>query len=106
MTFSTMENQTRMISSALPPSAPADVTPAFATEQLSVWYGQKEAVRQVTMDVPARQITAIIGPSGCGKTTFLRCLNRLHELTPEARTTGSIRMFGRDLYAPDVEPAL
>jgi phosphate transport system ATP-binding protein len=55
------------------------------------------------MEIPERQITAIIGPSGCGKTTFLRSLNRMHELSPNARTTGRIEYFGRDLYAPDVE---
>jgi phosphate transport system ATP-binding protein len=103
-----MENTTRMISSAL--AAPDDdepnETPAFSTHQLSVWYGQKEAVRQVTMSIPACQVTAIIGPSGCGKTTFLRCLNRMHELTPDASTTGTIQFFGKDLYEADVEPAI
>src|SRR4051812_21889700 len=103
-----MDHTTRMISSALAApddDEPADM-PAFSTHKLSVWYGQTEAVRQVTMEIPVRQITAIIGPSGCGKTTFLRCLNRMHELTPDASTTGTIQFFGKDLYEADVEPAI
>jgi phosphate transport system ATP-binding protein len=101
-----MESITSMIRPSTPPVAPPVETSAFSTRELSVWYGEKEAVCKVTMAIPERQITAIIGPSGCGKTTFLRCLNRMHELTPNARTTGSIRYFGRDLYAPDIEPTL
>ncbi len=79
---------------------------AFATRELSVWYGQKEAVQKVTLTIPARQVTAIIGPSGCGKSTFLRCLNRMHELTPGARTTGEILCFGKDIYARDMDAAV
>lgn len=78
---------------------------AFATRDLSVWYGQKEAVQKVSLDIATNHVTAIIGPSGCGKSTFLRCLNRMHELTPGARTTGEVRFFGEDLYSPKLDAA-
>jgi phosphate transport system ATP-binding protein len=82
---------------------PADAV--FATKDLSVWYGQKEAVQRVTTNILSRRITAIIGPSGCGKSTFLRCLNRMHELTPGARTTGQVLFRGEDLYSPRMDAA-
>jgi len=79
---------------------------AFQIENLSIFYGEKRAVSDVTIDIPAKIVTAIIGPSGCGKSTFLRCLNRMHELTPNARLEGLIRLFGEDLYASDINPTL
>src|SRR3954471_11484219 len=86
-------------------SARAAAEAAFVTRDLSVWYGEKEAVKKVSLDVLSRHITAIIGPSGCGKSTFLRCLNRMHELTPGARTTGQILFRGEDLYSPKMDAA-
>jgi phosphate transport system ATP-binding protein len=79
---------------------------AFEVSKLNVWYGQKLAVEDVSINLPARSITAIIGPSGCGKSTFLRCLNRMHELVPKARMEGAIRFFGQDLYGPQIDPAV
>ena len=79
---------------------------AFEVSGLSVWYGQKQALYNVTLDVPSKTITAVIGPSGCGKSTFLRCLNRMHELVPKSRMDGSIRFFGQDLYGPKIDPAV
>jgi phosphate transport system ATP-binding protein len=79
---------------------------AFDVANLNVWYGLKNAVQGVTLNIPERTITAIIGPSGCGKSTFLRCLNRMHELVPRSRMTGSILFFGEDLYAPQIDPAV
>lgn len=93
-----------------PPAAKAEANEpaaaAFTTRNLSVWYGAKEAVREVSLSLPARGITAIIGPSGCGKSTFLRCLNRMHELTPGTRLTGEILFQGENLYAPQVDAAV
>ena len=63
-------------------------TYVFRTENLSVYYGSNLAVKNVTLDIPARQITAFIGPSGCGKSTILRCFNRTSELTRRARVEG------------------
>ena len=87
-------------------SAPVVMRSAFEISNLNVWYGLKHAVQDVTINLPARTITAIIGPSGCGKSTFLRCLNRMHELVAKSRMAGSIRFFGQDLYAPQIDPAV
>jgi phosphate transport system ATP-binding protein len=88
---------------AAPAGAPPPV--AFDIKDLSVFYGTNQALFEVTIQIPARSVTAIIGPSGCGKSTFLRTLNRMHELTPNARHTGSLRLFGEDFFAPGIDPA-
>ena len=80
--------------------------PAISTRDLSVFFGSNHVLKRVSLDIPARAVTAIIGPSGCGKSTFLRALNRLHELVPTARMEGEIRLFGQDIYARDIEPVL
>jgi phosphate transport system ATP-binding protein len=71
-------------------------------ENLNCWYGSFQAIHGVTTRFERGRITALVGPSGCGKTTLLRCLNRVHERNPAARTTGSIRILGQDILAPDV----
>jgi phosphate transport system ATP-binding protein len=73
-------------------------------EGLNVYYGGFRAVRDASLIIPPRAVTAIIGPSGCGKSTFLRTMNRMHELTPGARVEGSVRLDGIDVYRPDVDP--
>jgi phosphate transport system ATP-binding protein len=73
-------------------------------ESLNVYYGKLLAVKNVTLSIKTRQVTAIIGPSGCGKSTFIRCLNRMHELTPGARVEGKVLLDGADLYEPGVDP--
>jgi phosphate transport system ATP-binding protein len=70
----------------------------FNIEDLNVYYGTFKAVRDVTVDIYEREITAFIGPSGCGKTTVLRCLNRMNDLIDSARVEGSVRYHGIDLY--------
>lgn len=70
--------------------------------ELKCWYGTFQALHGVTTRFERGRITALVGPSGCGKTTLLRCLNRVHERSPAARTTGSIRVLGQDILAPDV----
>ncbi len=77
---------------------------ALRIERLSVWYGVHQAIREVSFTIPARRITALIGPSGCGKSTLLRALNRMHDLTPEARVEGSVWWGEIDLYAPSTDP--
>ena len=72
--------------------------PVFACRDVSVFYGAKQALKNVTLDVARRQVLAMIGPSGCGKSTFLRCLNRMNDTIPGARVTGSIKLDGRDIY--------
>ena len=80
--------------------------PAFEVSKLSLWYGDKQAIKDVTIDLPSKTVTAIIGPSGCGKSTFLRCLNRMHELVPRTRMTGQVLFRGENLYGPGVDPAV
>jgi phosphate transport system ATP-binding protein len=93
--------------SAVPaPSAAVPPAIAFDIQDLSVFYGQHQAIKNVTIKIPASSVTAIIGPSGCGKSTALRALNRMHELTPGARHTGKILMKGEDLYGPGIDATL
>jgi phosphate transport system ATP-binding protein len=89
-----------------PPDHMRADAPAFEVKNLSMWYGTKEAVKNITIDIPAKRVTAIIGPSGCGKSTFLRCLNRMHELVPRARVEGEVLFQSKNLYAADIDPAM
>ena len=73
------------------------------TESLNLWYGDFQALQDVTLAVRPRAITAIIGPSGCGKSTLLRCFNRMNDLIPGVRTTGRVRLDGTDLYDGGVD---
>jgi phosphate transport system ATP-binding protein len=90
------------------PSATAD--PAverqmvLRLDNVSCWYGGFRAVKDVSIDIEARQVTALIGPSGCGKTTLLRTMNRMNDLIPSYRTDGHVRFEGEDLYGPGVDP--
>jgi phosphate transport system ATP-binding protein len=79
-----------------------DTPVVFEAGAVEVFYGAFRAVRGVTMNIQAKQITAFIGPSGCGKTTMLRTLNRMHDVIPGARVAGKINYHGIDLYAPEV----
>jgi phosphate transport system ATP-binding protein len=71
--------------------------PVFSCRDVSVFYGAKQALKAITLDVGRRQVLALIGPSGCGKSTFLRCLNRMNDTIPGARVTGCIDLDGRDI---------
>jgi phosphate transport system ATP-binding protein len=77
------------------------VTAKMTALDLNAWYGRRQALYDVSLDLPDRQVTAIVGPSGCGKSTFLRCLNRLHEEVPRARVSGRILLDGEDLMRQD-----
>src|SRR5665213_1078715 len=79
---------------------------ALTIRDLSVFFGANKVLKNVSLDIAARAVTAIIGPSGCGKSTFLRALNRMHELVPDARMTGEIRLFGDDIYERHIEPVI
>ena len=93
-----------------PAESPATAEPApaltFEVKNLSLWYGEKRAISDVTLDIASNAVTAIIGPSGCGKSTFIRCLNRMHELVPKTRIEGSVLLHGEDLYSNTVDPAI
>ena len=73
--------------------------------KLRAWFGAFEVLRGISLSVLARRVTAVIGPSGCGKSTFVRCLNRLHELSPRAGVTGQVLLDGSDIYAAGLDPA-
>jgi phosphate transport system ATP-binding protein len=91
---------------APPPEAEIPQARTFEVKNLSIWYGEKLAIDNVTLDVVSNAVTAIIGPSGCGKSTFLRALNRMHELTPKTRMDGAVLLHGENLYSSSVDPAI
>jgi phosphate transport system ATP-binding protein len=71
---------------------------------LRAGFGKTEVLKGIDLDIPQRRVTAIMGPSGCGKTTFIRCLNRIHELTPGATVSGDVLLDGENIYSPKVDP--
>ncbi len=72
-------------------------------QDVKVFYGAKEALHGVSLDIPEHQVMALIGPSGCGKSTFLRCLNRMNDTIDGAKVTGLITLDGQDIYDPDID---
>src|SRR5204863_1096859 len=92
--------------SAPPPDAEVPAAHTFEVKNMSIWYGEKRAIDNVSLDVASNAVTAIIGPSGCGKSTFLRALNRMHELTPKTRMEGTVLLHGENLYSGTVDPAM
>ncbi len=85
---------------------PQTLSPQYAIQakNLSVYYGAFRAVKNITLSIEQRKVTAIIGPSGCGKSTVLRSFNRMNELTPSASIAGEILFMGQNIYAPEVDP--
>lgn len=75
----------------------------LTTENLSLFYGKKEALKGINIDFDDKGITALIGPSGCGKSTFLRCLNRMNDLIPNVTITGEVNFNGHNIYAPTTD---
>jgi phosphate transport system ATP-binding protein len=82
---------------------PGIENPILEIDALSLWYGEKRALDDVTIDVPEKQITAFIGPSGCGKSTLLRCINRLNDLIDGVRIEGDLRFEGESVYDPRID---
>jgi phosphate transport system ATP-binding protein len=85
-------------------SSGQDAALGMSIEDLSAFYGSFKAVTDVSMEIRANKVTALIGPSGCGKSTFIRCLNRMHEVIPEARAEGRVRLGDQDIYARNTDP--
>src|SRR5882672_6885600 len=73
-------------------------SPMVEIEHVSLWYGEKLALKDVSMSIPKHRVTAYIGPSGCGKTTLLRCINRMNDLVDGVRILGTVRIGGTDIY--------
>ena len=96
---------------AMPDLASPSATPAgsnghpgtISARSFSFWYGDKQALHEIDLTIPARSVTALIGPSGCGKSTFLRSINRLNALITGARWTGAIEIDGEDIYRPHMD---
>lgn len=78
----------------------------LAIENVSFWYGEKQALKNVNLEVFKHEVTAFIGPSGCGKTTLLRCLNRSNDIVPGIRMEGRILLDGHDINDPEIDPPL
>jgi len=85
---------------------PMEGSPKLRTDDLKAYFGKNEALHGINLAIRPNKVTALIGPSGCGKSTFIRCLNRMHELTPGARATGQVLLDGDNIYAPKVDPVL
>jgi phosphate transport system ATP-binding protein len=75
-------------------------------KRLEAWFGTKQALKDINMNIKQNTVTAIIGPSGCGKTTVIRCLNRMHEMTPGASSRGQVIMDGIDIYDRNIDPVI
>ena len=84
-------------------AAPTELKLCLRAIDYSLWYGDRQALRSISMDVHKHRATAIIGPSGCGKSTFLRTLNRMNDLIPGVRTSGEIALDGQNLLAPEID---
>jgi len=99
---------TERVESPVQPSASSEPAPklTFEAKNVSIWYGEKRAIDDVSLNIASNAVTAIIGPSGCGKSTFLRALNRMHELVPKTRMEGTVLLHGEDLYSKTVDPAI
>jgi phosphate transport system ATP-binding protein len=81
-------------------------TPRLSAKKLDVFYGQKQAIFTVDLDIAVNKVTALIGPSGCGKSTFLRCLNRMNDTIESCQIKGQVLLDGFDIYAPEVDVVL
>lgn len=77
--------------------------PLITAKDVDVFYGAKQALDKITLDIPEHKVTSLIGPSGCGKTTFLRCINRMNDLVNICHVEGQIEIAGQDIYAPEVD---
>jgi phosphate transport system ATP-binding protein len=86
-----------------PSDAAAPHLVKITTASVTLFYGEKQALHEITMDIGANQVTALIGPSGCGKSTFLRTLNRMNDIVPRTRISGTVTLDGADIYAPGVD---
>jgi len=101
---STIERAVRVETKRQPLPPRERLEQVFDIQDLTATYGSKPALKDVSMEVYKNLVTAVIGPSGCGKSTFIRCLNRMNDLVPGFRQTGTIRYHGQDVAARDVDP--
>ncbi len=76
------------------------MNPIMTVKDLCLWYGNHQALKNITIDIPEKSITALIGPSGCGKSTFLKTLNRMNDLVPDVKITGDVCYRDEDIFDP------
>jgi len=93
-----------MIETALNLAQPQNIAkPHIEIENLNLWYGEKQALKNISMQIPKNSVTALIGPSGCGKSTFIRCLNRMNDLIKNCRIEGKVFIEDENIYGADVD---
>ena len=95
--------ETQNVSRPDPALEPKIDHPILNIEDLSLWYGEKKALKNISMKIPEKQITAFIGPSGCGKSTLLRCINRLNDLIDNVKIEGDIRFEDGSIFYPRLD---
>ncbi|MGD9806750.1 MAG: phosphate ABC transporter ATP-binding protein PstB [Hyphomicrobiaceae bacterium] len=102
-----MQNiQTKPVVAATTVAPAPRATPKVVTRDANVFYGEKQAIKNVNIEIADNSVTAFIGPSGCGKSTFLRCLNRMNDTIPGCRVTGNIAIDGQDIYDKSLDVVL
>jgi phosphate transport system ATP-binding protein len=89
-------------------AAPIGTTDRYKVviKEINAWFGRKQALKNINLNIKDKSVTAFIGPSGCGKTTLIRCLNRMHEMTPGARVDGQVLVDGADIYDKSIDPVV
>ena len=104
-TPSSQQQAAAEVAAVTQPRAPQGGDASLVVDRLSLYYGETQALNEITLRIPARQVTAFIGPSGCGKSTLLRCFNRMNDLIDNVRTTGTIELEGQNIFAEGVDVA-
>jgi len=99
-----MRAQTDVSTSVSSSGSAVHANTVVRAENVDVWYNDEQALKDITLDIPENQVTAMIGPSGCGKSTFLRCVNRMNDLIDAARVEGDLYLRGKNVYDDDVDP--
>jgi phosphate transport system ATP-binding protein len=105
MTTSSSQQQPAGIAGGTQPQVPVTGDASLIVDKLSLYYGEARALNEISLRIPARQVTAFIGPSGCGKSTLLRCFNRMNDLIDNVTTTGTIELEGQNIFAKGVDVA-
>jgi len=102
-TSNVLPRRPRAAPGAVPPAAPR-LPSKMSASRVSAWFGERQVLRTIDLEIPEKRVTAIIGPSGCGKSTFIRCLNRMHELVPGARLEGRVELDSHNIYDRAMDP--